>query len=78
MGAVAGIRMGGNEMTFVEACWAGEAFADEIDNWIERWHNESRDKPLHEFLGLTIEQYERWINNPRELQSILEEFSTAE
>lgn len=65
-------------MTFIEACWNGEAYADDIDAWIERWHKSPNEKPLHEFLGMTFEQYGRWVNNPGLLQSIVEEYAPAE
>jgi hypothetical protein len=34
----------------------------ELDDLIDRWHNgEGRDEALHEFLGMTWEEMDRWI-----------------
>lgn len=34
---------------------------ENIDQYIEEWHNSSTDLELHEYLGLTWEQYARWV-----------------
>lgn len=37
----------------------------ELADRIDRWHaNPAQDQPLHEYLGLTLEQYERWLKDP--------------
>lgn len=52
-------------MTFTEACRAGLAQPHEIDDWIDRWHDEASDQgPLHEYLGLTWVQYAAWVTQP--------------
>lgn len=33
----------------------------EILNLIDKWHNSNTDQKLHDFLGLTLEEYERWV-----------------
>lgn len=34
---------------------------ENIDELIETWHNGDSKQPLHEFLGLTFEQYSHWV-----------------
>jgi hypothetical protein len=35
---------------------------EEIDNLIDRWHNgEGGDIDLHEFLGMTYEEYQEFV-----------------
>jgi hypothetical protein len=43
----------------------GSIPADELDAKVEAWHNGAGEgKPLHEFLGMTWEQYAEWVSNP--------------
>lgn len=52
--------------TFVELYLSGRVELDEIDRFIEVWHtNRYEDRPLHEFLGMTWEEYAQWIENPK-------------
>jgi hypothetical protein len=66
-------------MTFMERLAAGDCYADEIDDWVDNWHlteNSVPDwirQPLHEFLGMTTEEYGRWVTNPDALQQIARE-----
>jgi len=34
---------------------------EEMDNKIDEWHKGGSGIPLHEFLGLTLEEYKNWI-----------------
>jgi hypothetical protein len=37
----------------------------ELDELVERWHNcEDSDLPLHEFLGISWDEYARWVQHP--------------
>ncbi len=61
-------------MTFIEACWAGEAVVEDIDNWVSKWHGgEGWSLSLAQYLGMSAEQYARWVRSPMCLQSIIEE-----
>ena len=58
-------------MTFVEKCLSGEALTDEIDDYINNWHEgEGQDLELHDYLGLTWEEYSLWGTRPSILSSI--------
>lgn len=65
-------------MTFIEACWAGEATVDDIDEWIMRWHTSEPVVSLGAFLGMGAIQYARWVERPNELQNIIEESEPVE
>lgn len=61
--------------TYVEACLEGDAHLDEVDNWVDAWHDDvpgSENRSLEEFLGFTAEEYARWARNGAALQEILE------
>lgn len=50
-------------MTYIDKYIEGSATADDIENYIEYWHTHETGKPLHEFLGLTWEEYGQWLRN---------------
>ncbi len=57
---------------FVDLCVRGEASPAEIDDFIEAWHQtESDTPPLHQFLGMSWEEYSAWVRNPGLLAGII-------
>lgn len=38
---------------------------DDIDDFIYEWHAGNYDCSLHEFLGMSEQQYALWVENPR-------------
>lgn len=61
--------------TFIERALDGETTdIDEcIDNEIDHWHDSFMDDiELHEYLGMTWEEYAMWVENPNSLQSIID------
>jgi len=65
----------GKAVPFLELYMRGEASADEIDDYVDRWH-EGADAaaavlPLHEYLGFTKAEYDRWVQAPEALPEIV-------
>jgi hypothetical protein len=60
------------EGNFVEKCLAGLALANEIDDYVDMWHTGSHDMQLHEFLGMSWEEYALWVEQPKALGAILQ------
>jgi len=59
-------------MNFIELCLAGEVLEDEIDDFVERWHEgDSEETSLHDFLGMDWDEYSLWATNPSILKFIL-------
>ncbi|MGW6427236.1 hypothetical protein ACWF82_31580 [Nocardia sp. NPDC055053] len=62
--------------TFVDAVLAGHALVEDIDDWVERWH-ESDDSDdgimadLHTFLGMSWDEYALWVGRPEALRLIV-------
>ena len=46
---------------FVEMCINGEVLAEEVDDFVDRWHEEDGDLPLSKYLGMTNLEYELWV-----------------
>ncbi len=68
--------------TFIEAVLAGETKEPRADihDWVDRWHEETLtdDSPsLIEFLGLTRDEYDRWVTDPYSLVTTIERRRTA-
>lgn len=45
----------------------------DINDFIDAWHTESFGFDIYNFLGLTREQYARWVQNPDSLKEIFHE-----
>ena len=59
-------------MNFIDMCLSGEILADEIDDFVDRWHDEQTEETeLHEYLGMPWEEYSLWATKPSLLSSIL-------
>lgn len=53
---------------FIEDCLSGEAFLDEIDNYVKEWHeDESIDCDLDEYIGLTEYESEKWMQEGNDI-----------
>lgn len=46
--------------SFIEQALNGELFPDEIDTFVERWHEGGTGKELHDYLGLSWDEFCWW------------------
>jgi hypothetical protein len=62
------------DMTFIDKCISGDAFLDEVDDYIDAWHDTDipEDIELHEYLGMTWKEYSLWVTNPSILGVIVD------
>lgn len=59
-------------MNFIEQCLNGDVLEDEIDDFIEKWHeSEGIDTELHDYLGMSWGEYSVWATRPSILPFIL-------
>lgn len=62
-------------MSFVKDYLNDEATLEDIDAYVDRWHEGCASHlDLHEYLGLTSEEYSEWATNPSKLKEILESY----
>ena len=61
-----------DERTFVDLCLEGEVLAEEIDDFVDMWHEGSSGQTIYAFLGLTREEYGLWVEKPSSIYFILE------
>lgn len=60
-----------NTQAFFDLYCVGDALATDIDDFIDEWHDGDSDISLHEYLGMTHEEYKYWLENPSQLHWIL-------
>ena len=48
-----------------------DAILDEIDDYIEKWHDSDTDGSVFEYLGMTEEEYFLWVENDFYLKYII-------
>ena len=57
--------------TFMERYLRGEVTAEEIDDYVELWHESlGFSGELHEYLGMTWEEYGAWAETPSVLPGL--------
>ncbi len=49
------------EQTFVSQFLRGIVSVEDIDDFIDAWHNSNSNVPLHEYLGMTMEEYKTYV-----------------
>ncbi|AWG62611.1 hypothetical protein DDT46_01495 [Mycobacteroides abscessus] len=60
--------------TFVDACLSGDAFAADIDDWVDSWHDTEfagNIPSLNEYLGFTPDEGKLWVEKPTSLGAII-------
>lgn len=63
--------MSPEQRTFVKLCLDGDALAEDIDDFVDVWHQGGTGLPLYEFLGFTHDEYKLWVERPNSLDLIL-------
>jgi hypothetical protein len=56
---------------FIQDCLAGRVLLDDIDDYVEKWHEGGTNMPIEEFLGMTPTDYRVWAKNPDMLGIII-------
>ena len=56
---------------FITMCLSGEAHPEEIDEFVNQWHDSGSDLPIHEYLGMTRDEYLSWVRDPDVLPDIV-------
>jgi hypothetical protein len=57
--------------TFVDDALTGVSGITDIDSYVDSWHDSDTDLELHEFLGMTWDEYRLWVEKPNALRYIL-------
>ena len=57
--------------TFVALCASGNVIYDEIDDFVQTWHESENEEELHDFLGMAWNEYAAWVARPEILPFII-------
>jgi hypothetical protein len=62
--------------TYMDLLLMGKAFLDDIDDFVDEWHSApegsvAASRSLHEFLGMTWDEYRLWVEHPESLRFIV-------
>lgn len=59
---------------FIQLCIEDKARPEQINDWIDKWHEPLVAIPLslHTYLGMTWEEYGQWVQDPSTLSAIIE------
>jgi len=57
--------------SFIQKCLSSEANPEDIDDFIDQWHENPGNQTLYEFLGMTRNDYARWIADSSVLPAII-------
>jgi hypothetical protein len=58
--------------TFLDLVLAGDARQDDIDDFVDQWHDGDASCSLAEFLGMSDDEYALWVEKPATLSLILQ------
>jgi hypothetical protein len=56
---------------FMQLALQGYALPDDIDDFVDDWHDGASNDEIYEFLGMTLEEYTLWVSNPDSLPIII-------
>ncbi|EHK82135.1 hypothetical protein [Rhodococcus pyridinivorans] len=65
-----------NGETFVDVVMSGRAFPEDIEDWVDHWHDADgapwgKEIPLHVYLGMAPDEYALWVEQPDSLRFII-------
>ena len=63
--------MSESKKRFIQLALNGEVLADEIEDFVDQWHESDSDEELQVYLGMTDEEYSLWFTDPDYLELIL-------
>ena len=56
---------------FIEQCLAGRALPEDIDDFVDSWHDGDSKLSLHRHLGMSKSEYSLWVADPEVLPYII-------
>lgn len=57
--------------SFIEMVLDGASSIDDVDDFVERWHESDSSMSLHEYLGMSWDDYALWVGGADELEAII-------
>ena len=60
-----------SDSSFMTLALSGRVISDEIEDFVEAWHESDSMDELHVFLGMKFEEYSLWASDPDTIDVIL-------
>jgi hypothetical protein len=60
-----------SDSSFMSLAISGQVLSDEIEDFVEAWHESDSNEEIHEFLGMTFEEYSLWVADADSINIIL-------
>lgn len=60
-----------SDSSFMSLTLRGDILSDEIEDFVEAWHASDAKEEIHEYLGMTFEEYSLWASDPDTIDVIL-------
>jgi len=58
---------------FLDLYLEGKVKSEDIDDFIDRWHEAPGGRELHDYLGMTKQEYALWLRRPDALPDIVKD-----
>ena len=56
---------------YMDLALDGYVMPDEIDDFVETWHESDSELDVHDFLGLTFQEYSLWVAHPDNINIVI-------
>lgn len=56
---------------FLDLALGGKVLSREIDEYVAQWHHTKPGTPLHEYLGMSWDEYVAWVEDPHIIPAII-------
>lgn len=60
-----------SEQRYIDDVLEGRALLGDITDYVEKWHQTRDDSELHDYLGLSWDEYRLWVERPQSLRLIV-------
>lgn len=60
-----------SDQRYIDLLMTGEALLEEIDDFVDLWHEVCPGEKIHQFLGMTKSEYGLWVQEPDMLPFIV-------
>lgn len=62
---------------FIKDCLSGKAEYQDIDDYIDLWHEREGEEELYQFLGMTKDEYASFVTDPNTLPKIIAAYNES-
>ena len=60
-----------SNLNFITSCIQGFCLIEDIDDFVDNWHDSDSELQLYEYLGMTHDEYKLWLEKPESLKFII-------